>query len=138
MSVRAAMVSLVLLSTILIAGAATAEEQSPVPFVLGGKEVFYIRASAAGYSPKQRWEILQRRIVQILKAPNAVSQPVEVAKKGRDATITIGGKLLITATLHDARVNKTTVSKLADTWAKKVREVLPLADPTPPPAATKK
>lgn len=114
-----------------------AEEEKEVPFVLAGHELFYLRATVGGFTPRQRWAILQRRIVKILSQPDYAKQSVTVAKKGRDATISVGKTLFITVTHTDATVNKTTVAKLAKAWADKLRTALPLASPAPPPGVAR-
>jgi hypothetical protein len=135
---RSALMVFVVVGAVAPVRPAGAEQEKEVPFVLAGRELFYLRATVAGYTPRQRWGQLQQRIVQILAQPDCTKQPVIVAKKGLDATISVGKRLFITVTQADARVNKTRVTKLAKLWADKLRAALPLADPAPPPGMTRK
>lgn len=77
---------------------------------------------------QQRVDVVQQRANDLLAYSSKIPS-VEVKKSGGKTIIFAGGKVFLTVTPDDARVNKTTVDKLAKSWAQRLRKILPEATP---------
>ncbi len=77
---------------------------------------------------QQRVDTVQMRANELLEYSSELPK-VEVKKSGGKVSIWAGKKIFLTVTADDARADKTTVDKLAHTWAQRLREILPKATP---------
>ena len=105
------------------------------PVTLGGVAVLQFRAPAGGFTPDERAQQLQERVVEILSRPDLSPEDVRLVTNegGRSVAIRVGDLLLVTATEADARANDSTPEQLASIWAENFRrgyaEARPLRSP---------
>jgi len=107
---------------VLLALPARAETDVP----LGGYWLFPIRCAAGGLTAEQRAEAIGKRAAALLELNNPAALNIRIVRLGEQANIYAGGKLFATVNPCDARANKTTVMKLAKTWAERLRTTYPL------------
>jgi hypothetical protein len=123
-------VTLALLLTAFSLGFA---QQEPVgEVIVGGELILRIRFSAGGMTPQQRADAITVRLRTILQDPNI--QPSDIVVKpiaGGEAAIYVKENLLVTVDKKHAEHNKTTPLKLAEIWAKHLREVIPQVNVKP-------
>jgi hypothetical protein len=119
-------------------GAARAQEAAAKPpgetkLTLGGVWVLQFRVAAGGFSPEQRLERLQERVVQVLSREELRPEHVRVVpgRGGRSATITVGPVLFVTVTEADAAASRSTPVKLAEVWAENFRKGFAASRPKP-------
>ena len=91
-----------------------------------------IRCPVAGYTIAQRADAVQRRANDLLVLGGIDLSTVHTQRIGWDVAIYAGGKLLVTVSECDARVNLTTVDGLARKWASRFREIYPKVVPKAP------
>ena len=77
---------------------------------------------------QKRVDTVQLRANELLEL-NSKLPSVDVRKHKGNVSIFAGGKVFLTVTAADARANKTTVNKLAHSWAQRLRTILPEATP---------
>lgn len=107
---------------------------------LGGFYLLRVRTGAGGYSLEQRVTEIQARANNLLQLDRDVRM-FTVRKAGNDASIYADDQLFMTVTSADAAANGTTVTGLADIWAKRLQTIYPEArtrtptlQPMAPPA----
>lgn len=105
--------------------------EKPEVWTVAGKEVLRIRVTAYGKTPRERVELFDSRLTEIM---SLVERPVTVADvqmtiSGKTAAITVCGNLLVTVMPEDAEANKTSVEKLARIWLSNLRKTVPLLSP---------
>lgn len=107
------------------------DARQPEVWSVAGREVLRIRASVGDMTPRQRVEILDQRLTDILsKAETAIGiGDIEMAVHGKTVTITVLGELLVTVSQADADANKTTTERLGKTWLSNIRKTVPLLSP---------
>jgi hypothetical protein len=98
---------------------------------LGGFLLLRIRCAAGGYTVDQRVSALQMRANDLLELGKRTSA-VTVKRSGADACIYADRTLFLTVTSADAQANGTTPESLANTWAQRLRTILPQATPEKP------
>lgn len=76
----------------------------------------------------KRVDTVQARANDLLAASSELPK-IEVKKSKGNTSIYAGGKVFMTVTAADAKVEKTTVDKLANRWAQRLRTILPEATP---------
>jgi hypothetical protein len=91
---------------------------------IGNSLVLRVRCAAAGYTIDQRVNALQLRANNLLEAGKNIPT-ITVKKSGKDAIVYAGDTLFVTVTSADAQANSTTTEKLANTWAERLRTILP-------------
>lgn len=91
-----------------------------------------IRCPVAGYTIAQRVDAVQRRANDLLVLGGIDLSTVHTQRIGWDVAIYAGGKLLVTVSECDARVNRTTVGKLAKVWMDRFVEIYPKVVPKVP------
>ncbi len=87
-----------------------------------------IRCAAGGCSVEQRADAIQQRANDLLALGKGIPQ-VTVKKTGADANIYTNKCLFMTVTAADGKAANTTAVKLANTWAQRLRTILPQATP---------
>ncbi|MBM3496173.1 MAG: hypothetical protein FJX72_17910 [Armatimonadetes bacterium] len=124
-----------LLVVFAFAPAASAQEpqepEMPEIWSVAGKEVLRIRVTVGSLTPRQRVELLDTRLTEILsKAERAIGvADIELHLHARSATITVCGDLLVTVVQDDADANKTTPERLGRVWLTNIRKTVPLLSP---------
>ena len=122
-----------LASLLLVAVSLCSAQQEPPGIVtVGGELVLRVRFSAGGMTPQQRADAITQRLVRILQDPDI--QPSDIVVKpiaGGEAAIYVKDALLVTVDKKHAQVNQTTPIKLAEMWAKHLREVIPQVNVKP-------
>ncbi len=101
---------------------------------VGGVMLFRIHATVNGMSPKERAEIVDTRLQDILAAP--VIKPEDVRIVGADknsAKIMVKERLLVTVTKADGAANGVTTQKQAQMWLDSLRKTLPKVNAKPNP-----
>jgi hypothetical protein len=123
--------TLKMLATIVAVGftsvrlVASAKGPSEGDVVIGGEMVLRLRVGAGTMSAGDRADAIQARLVKFLSDPDLQSKDIITSASGRDHAIKIKQDLLVTVTQQDARANKTTPQKLAESWVAHLRKVLP-------------
>ena len=123
----------VLTAVLAVHAAAQQTREAPQPEVwsVAGREVLRIRVAVGGVGPRQRVEILDQRLTDILsaaEAPIGVAD-IEMEVHGNTVTITVLGELLVTVSQADADANKTTTERLGKVWLSNIRKTVPLLSP---------
>ncbi len=119
----------------LCAAGASAQDQSdrlrPEVWSVAGREVLRIRVPVGQMSPRQRVELLDQRLTDILsKAETAIGvADIEMATRGKTVSITVLGELLVTVSQADAEANGTTTERLGKMWLSNIRKTVPLLSP---------
>jgi hypothetical protein len=101
---------------------------------VGGVMLFRIHATVNGMSPKERADIVDTRLQDILAAP--VIKPEDVRIVGADknsAKIMVKERLLVTVTKADGAANGVTTQKQAQMWLESLRKTLPKVNAKPNP-----
>lgn len=99
--------------------------------IVGGTEIMRYRLPAGGYSPQQRADATQQRINRLLGQGPIYPSDIVAEPYGGDAVVMVKGQLLFTADQATAALNQSTPLELAQTWADRMRQVLPdLTKPT--------
>jgi len=100
--------------------------------VVANELVAIARVPAGGFTPQQRIDRINERLIWILSYeplnPGAI---YAVWAPGKSRAIMVGDRLLMTVTSSDASANNTTVPGLTRVWLQYAREALPQARPTP-------
>lgn len=106
------------LTAALCAPAAPAQRGGGEPVRLGGRTILTLRASAGGFTPRQRRVRLEQRVNAIVSHPDfdPKNVEIEVGPNERTATVWFGRQLFVTATQADAIAHDTTPERLARTW----------------------
>ncbi len=92
---------------------------------LGGTPIMRVRVGAAGYTPDERASAIQARLNLLLGEGPITPDEITTAQSGSDAVVLVKGQLLFTADTETARVNSTSTTDLASSWAERLRSVLP-------------
>lgn len=95
---------------------------------LAGYLLLTLKTPAEAKAFQQRVDIVQLRANDLLEYSSKLPS-VGVKKSRGQVNIVAGGKVFLTVTPADASVNKTTVDKLANSWAQRLRTILPKATP---------
>ena len=110
-----------------VAGAALAQPAPPIATVeLSGVVILRVRDPGAWPSVYARADEVYRRLNEVLQAgPERLSaDDVAVVRAGSGYAVTMGGRVLATATPADARLNGTTPAVLARIWASNAKAAL--------------
>jgi hypothetical protein len=101
---------------------------------VGGVSILTIRIPAAGMSVKQRADAITTRLRFMLSDPDLKPSDIVASPLGDNAAeITVKGKLLVTIDSAMAKIDSTTPMKLAKSWTKHLRKVLPQLNVQPNP-----
>jgi hypothetical protein len=95
---------------------------------LAGYLLLTLRTPTEAKALQTRVDAVQARANDLLALSNTLPK-IEVRKCRCDTSIYAGGKVFLTITAADAKAGKTTVAKLAKSWADKLRTTLPKATP---------
>jgi len=91
--------------------------------------VLRIRFPADSQSILQRRQIVNERIIEAYRKQQITPSNIQVRPAGGEWAIYVGSQLIITADREHARTNGTTPRLLAETWAAKLRELMPKCRP---------
>ena len=101
---------------------------------VGGVMLFRIHATVSGMSPKERADVVDTRLQDILAAP--VIAPEDIRLEGANknsAKIMVKDRLLVTVTKADGAANGVTTQKQAQMWLDSLRKTLPKVNAKPNP-----
>ncbi len=101
-----------------------------------GSLLLRVRCPAAGFSVQERTSAIQERVNDLLILGGIDLDKVRVVRLGKSAAVYIGEKLLVVADPCTAKANGTTPLILANTWAKRFKEIYPDVFPKLPNAGT--
>ena len=137
---------IVIVSLIGLAGAAGAQELTPVSYIhtssdagpymwaIGGHEIVNVKASSGRLNPFMRAALYDERMVEILSRtqfPRLRASDIRaISVNGRNMVV-IRGYLLMDVLDQDARVEGVSKSVLADRWARSVKRALRAIAPKP-------
>lgn len=121
-------VSTVLLAT-LACSVARSEQNGDI--WLSGFLLLRIRTAAGGYTVDRRVNEIQIRANNLLQMGKDIPA-ITVSKAGKDVNIYANTTLFMTVTAADAKANSTTTQSLANTWAQRLRTILPQAKAVEP------
>ncbi|MGQ9732612.1 MAG: hypothetical protein ACUVX8_15240 [Candidatus Zipacnadales bacterium] len=97
-----------------------AYEPDQCEIAVGSYLFFRIRTPAAGFKVSERQRLIESRLVEIMS--NHAPEPVTIGLINGKPTIYVDGVKLVTVYPHDLKANKgTSLMKLAQTWAERVR-----------------
>ena len=88
--------------------------------VVNSQVVMWLQASSNGYSPQERWAIVENRIIRA----SQVAQPVSWSMVNGAPTIFVGDRCIVTVCQGDAKVNGCTPSVLAGVWTDNLHRAL--------------
>jgi hypothetical protein len=121
--------TVVLLITVLLAGLTCSLAQAAAGDIwLAGYLLLTLKTPNDAKAFQQRVDTVQLRANDLLAFSSTIPS-VDVRKSGGKVSIFADNKVFLTVTADDARVNKTTVDKLARSWAQRLRKILPDATP---------
>lgn len=101
---------------------------------VGGVMLFRIHAAASGMSPKERADVVDTRLQDILAAPVIAPEDIRVVGADKNsAKIMVKDRLLVTVTKADGAVNGVTTQKQAQMWLEALRKTLPKVNARPNP-----
>jgi hypothetical protein len=92
---------------------------------LGGVEIMRFRVGAGGFSAHERAVETQERLNMLLGQGPIYPSDITTEMVGPDAVVLVKGILLFTADADTASLNDATPMDLANTWADRMRGVLP-------------
>lgn len=124
MKIIAALLLTVLLATLTCSIAYSA----PGDIWLAGYLLLTLKTPVQAKALQQRVDAVQDRANDLLELSSTIPQ-IEVRKSRKETSIYAGDRVFLTVTPADARVNGTTVDKLAHLWAQRLRTILPDATP---------
>jgi hypothetical protein len=131
--------------TLLFGRAASAQVMVPIPplphvdvsgpylWGIGGHEIINVKASADGHNPYERCALMDARTVEILnrtQAPPLRASDIHIVNHGGDPIIVVRKFYLTDVKPVDAKAEKTSLSALAQKWARSVQRALPDVAPT--------
>ncbi len=115
----------------LTACAAYAEDAD---VAVGGVLLIRIHATVNGMSPKDRADIVDSRLQDILAAPKLVPADIRVVSANKNsAKIMVKDTLLVTVFKEDGAVNGVTTQKQAQMWVDSLKKNLPRINARPNP-----
>lgn len=89
---------------------------------VGSRAVFVLEASVGSITPRERADILNRRIEQILTDPALDPQRIQVREGPHGGTlIALDDVPVLSVTRFDAELNQTEITVLAEQWAELLR-----------------
>jgi len=97
--------------------------------VIGGKVPIRIRAGTPDFQAEQRVLIVTRRLVEVISYEDTQKPEVRIVTEKGTPAIYVGKHLLVTVHQNDAQANGTTPGRLAQAWARNLKEALPLVTP---------
>ncbi|GIV09048.1 MAG: hypothetical protein KatS3mg019_1139 [Fimbriimonadales bacterium] len=107
--------------------------QNYVDVSIGGKFIMRIRAGHGNLSMKERAQVVEERLVELLGAHLKPEQiTLKEVRKDQQYEIYVRGRLLITVTPADAAAAKMTVQQQAEHWLQQLRRTLPELSARPP------
>ena len=131
MQIRVFVSALLLAGCCLLARPAHADDGD---VAVGGVMLFRIHATVNGMTPKERADIVDTRLQDILSAPVIRPDDVQiVAADKNSAKIMVKDRLLVTVTKADGAVNGVTTQKQAQMWLESLRKALPKVNARPNP-----
>lgn len=124
---------LLLLIVFLLAavGSLFAQDGSEYYIMMANSLLLRIRCSASGYSAQERANAIQNRVNDLIIPGGIDLDTVQVRTTGNTTAIYADGRLLVTVCECDARINHTTVEKLANQWAARFKSIYPKIIPPP-------
>ena len=94
--------------------------------------LFRIHATVNGMSPKDRAEIVDSRLQDILAEPKISPEDVRIVGSDKNsAKIMVKERLLVTVTKADGAANGVTTQKQAQMWLDSLRKTLPKVNAKP-------
>ena len=127
----------VLLSLLLLTGlglSARPAHAEDADVAVGGVFLFRIHATVNGMTPKERADIVDTRLQDILSAPKLVPADIKLVSTNKNtAKITVKDALLITVLKEDGAANGVTTLKQAQMWVESLRKNLPRINAKPNP-----
>ncbi len=131
MKTRVIVSALLLAGCCLLARPALAEDGD---VAVGGVLLFRIHATVNGMSPKDRADIVDTRLQDILAAPVLKAEDVQIVGADKSsAKIMVKDRLLVTVTKADGAFNGVTTQKQAEMWLASLRKGLPKVNAKPNP-----
>lgn len=116
---------------LVVLSCSIARSESSGEVYLAGFLLLRIRCGAGPYTLEERTSKLQHRANSLLELGKHVSE-FTVKKTGKDVAIYADKEIFLTVAPGDAKANSTTVERLAQTWAQRIREIYPQATPEKP------
>lgn len=128
---RAGLVAFVILAFVSICEVDTARAQdlNLGAIYVCNEIVLRIRFPADSQSILQRRQIVNERIIEAYRKQQITPSNIQVRPAGGEWAIYVGSQLIITADRETARTNGTTPRLLAETWAAKLRVLMPECRP---------
>ncbi len=110
------------------------EDKSPTLWGLGGHELIYFKTGDSKYTPFERVELADARLVEIfsrVQAPKLKPEDIRSEMRGGKGMITVRNYLLVELQPQDAKADNKSMSELAGNWVATLRKVLPDVAPKP-------
>jgi hypothetical protein len=128
---RAGLVAFVILTFVSIfeVDTARAQDLNLGAIYVCNEIVLRIRFPADSQSILQRRQIVNERIIEAYRQQQITPSNIQVRPAGGEWAIFVGSQLIITADREHARMNGTTPRLLAETWAAKLRVLMPKCRP---------
>ncbi len=114
----------VLVALSLIGTAAYASSQSEGQIAEGSVFLLQLHVGQGNMTLKQRADVVQERLPDILGMPGLSPSDVHDVKQGNQYNIMVGSHLLVTCTAADAKVNNVSVQKQAMMWMDSLKKGL--------------
>ncbi len=116
---------LLMLTVFLLASVQPLFAQEEHYVMMANQLLLRIRCSASGYTAQERASAVQNRVNDLIIPGGIDLKTVQIKTYRNTTAIYAGGKLLVTVSECDARVNHTTVDKLARRWAARFKAIYP-------------
>lgn len=123
------------MSALLLAGLAISARPAhaeDADVAVGGVFLFRIHATVNGMAPKDRADIVDSRLQDILSAPKLVPADIRVVTVDKNnAKIMVKDRLLVTVLKEDGAANGVTTLKQAQMWVDSLKKNLPRVNAKP-------
>ncbi len=94
------------------------------PVVLGGEELFNIRAGVGAFSAEDRAQAVSNRLLAIAKDPTIQVEKIAIDDKQQTTNLTVGDRLLLTIIDADAAAADQPRQVLARTYVEKIQNAI--------------
>ena len=88
---------------------------------LGGEELFNIRTGVGAFSPEERAQAINKRLIKITENPEIQVETIGIEEKPLTTNITVENRVLLTITDADARAADLSRQELARNYQVKIR-----------------
>ncbi|NEQ28131.1 MAG: mechanosensitive ion channel family protein, partial [Microcoleus sp. SIO2G3] len=103
---------------------ATTSTNKGVPVVLGGEELFNIRAGVGAFLPEERAQAVSNRLLEIAKDPTIQVEQIGIDNQQQTTNLTVGDQLVLTITNADAKAADKSRQVLARSYLEKIQNAI--------------